>query len=70
MRFNPTALLKAREAADLTQEQLAVKAGSSFTTVNRLELGKIENPSLATVLKLADALDVDVTELLTTEAIA
>jgi transcriptional regulator with XRE-family HTH domain len=64
MNFNAAALLRAREDANLTQEQLAVKAGSSFTTVNRLEGGKITSPSFATIAKLAEALHVDVADLL------
>jgi len=64
MNFNRAALLRAREDAQLTQEQLAVKAGSSFTTVNRLEGGKITSPSFGTISKLAEALGIDVADLL------
>jgi len=64
MNFNRAALLRAREDAQLTQEQLAVKAGSSFTTVNRLEGGKITSPSFGTISKLAEALGIDVAALL------
>jgi transcriptional regulator with XRE-family HTH domain len=70
MRFNGQALLHAREAAGLTQEQLAVKAGASFTTVNRLELGKIDSPNFKTIANLADALGVDAADLLILEASA
>ena len=64
MKFNGQALLRARERADLTQEQLAVKAGSTFSTISRLERGLAE-PTLLTVSKLAGALDVPVETLLT-----
>ena len=63
MRFDPAALFRARSQKGLTQEQLAVAAGTSFTTVNRLEGGKIE-PTLATINKLASALEIDADELL------
>jgi transcriptional regulator with XRE-family HTH domain len=64
MNFNRAALLRAREDAQLTQEQLAVKAGCAFTTVNRLEGGKITSPSFLTIAKIAEALSVDVAYLL------
>jgi transcriptional regulator with XRE-family HTH domain len=63
MRFDRAALLRARTKANLTQEQLAVKAGSSFATINRLEAGKIRDPRFSTISKVAAALDVDVAEL-------
>lgn len=66
MKFNPQALLAARETKGLTQEQLAVAAGSTFSTISRLELGKVV-PTLTTISKLATALDVDPETLLLTE---
>ena len=47
----------------LTQQELAEKAGISKTALNRIELNK-EEPHMSTLRKLANALDVDPTELL------
>jgi len=66
MKFDAQALLQAREGRGLTQEQLAAAAGSTFSTISRLERGLVV-PTLSTINKLAQALDVDVEELLTTE---
>lgn len=49
------ALMKAREASGLTQEQLAEKANVSRTTVNRIEQGRI-SPSFRTLSALATAM--------------
>lgn len=51
-----------REARSWSQAQLAVYAGSSQPTVNQIETGK-RNPSTATLQKLAEALEVPVSEL-------
>lgn len=55
----PAKLLHARKMKDLSQKDLAVKAGVSPGLVAQLELGKA-NASLKTVNKLADALGVSV----------
>jgi len=47
----------------LTQRELAERAGLSTNALNRLELGKAE-PHMSTLRKLAQALDVDPTELI------
>ena len=54
-------ILRIRRA--LTQQELAEKAGISKTALNRIELSKAE-PHMSTLRKLANALDVDPTELL------
>lgn len=64
MKFNGQALRTIRTRAGLTQEQLAAASGATFGTINRLENGHIE-PTLSTVQKIADALQVAPTELLT-----
>jgi transcriptional regulator with XRE-family HTH domain len=46
----------------LTQEELAERAGLSKNAVNRLEVDKAE-PRMSTLRKLAQALDVDPSEL-------
>lgn len=66
MKFDAQALLQAREGRGLTQEQLAAAAGSTFSTISRLERGLVV-PTLSTINKLAQALDMDVDDLLTTE---
>jgi transcriptional regulator with XRE-family HTH domain len=51
-----------REEHGWTQNQLSVYAGVSQPTVNQIETGK-RNPSTATLVKLAKALDVEVSDL-------
>ncbi len=53
----------ARVRAGLTQEQLAERAGITENTISGIELGR-HKPRGRTLFKLADALGVDVTELL------
>lgn len=55
-------LKKLREGKGMTQEQIAFKSGISFTTINRLENGKL-NPTLATLYAIADTFKVSVQEL-------
>jgi transcriptional regulator with XRE-family HTH domain len=47
----------------LTQQELADRAGISTNALNRIELNKAE-PHMSTLRKLAQALDVDPTELI------
>ena len=56
-------LQRLRTNRDLTQEQLAVKAGLSRIYVAKLELGQ-HDPALSTLVRLAKVLRVSVTELL------
>jgi transcriptional regulator with XRE-family HTH domain len=56
-------LQRVRTSRDLTQEQLAVKAGLSRIYVAKLELGQ-HDPALSTLVRLAKVLRVSVTELL------
>jgi transcriptional regulator with XRE-family HTH domain len=51
-----------REEHGWTQNQLSVYAGVSQPTVNQIETGK-RNPSTATVVKLAKALGVEISDL-------
>jgi XRE family aerobic/anaerobic benzoate catabolism transcriptional regulator len=53
-----------RKARDLTQEQLARKAGITQGHLSHLEAGGRRNPGAATLKRLARALDVPVAELL------
>lgn len=50
-------LREIRLEAGLTQEQLGLEAGVRRTFVSLLELGE-QQPSLATIIKLANALDI------------
>ena len=52
-------LRAARAKAKLTQEQLEAASGVPQEVISRLENGVTVNPSFDTVLKLAEALDMD-----------
>ena len=49
-----TALIKARADADLTQEEIAVRMGTTQSAIARLESGR-SRPSTATLAKFAKA---------------
>jgi len=49
-----------RLLSGLTQKQLANNAKVALNTVKNLESGKLKNPTLATLIKIADALGVSV----------
>jgi transcriptional regulator with XRE-family HTH domain len=70
MRFDSDALKASRDQGGLTQEQLAVKAGVVTSTISRLERGEVADPGIATIVKLAIALDLDPADLLILEASA
>jgi transcriptional regulator with XRE-family HTH domain len=53
-----------REAAGLTQQRLAVKAGVSVSSLFQLEQGQKTDPRISTVAALAGALGVSVDDLL------
>ena len=56
-------LRKLRQENDLTQEELADKAGMHFTYIGQIERGK-RNPSLVNLERLAKALKIDAGKLL------
>ncbi len=58
-----TNVRKARQAKDLTQEQLAFEAKLDLTYVGGIERGR-RNPSLLVLAKLANALGVSPADLL------
>lgn len=51
-------LRDARLRRNLTQDELAARAGVDQTTISSLETGRHTNPTLETVQRLADALGV------------
>jgi len=55
---------QAREAAELSQRQLAADAGVSFSNISRLESGFHASPSPELLKSIADVLDIDLAELL------
>jgi transcriptional regulator with XRE-family HTH domain len=52
-----------REQKDMTQQELAVKAGLAVSIVTKLEGGQTTDPRWSTVCALADALEVSISEL-------
>jgi transcriptional regulator with XRE-family HTH domain len=58
-------LKKARKEANMTQSELAEKSGLSFSYVAKLEIGDAKNPTFDTIEKLASALGIDSSDLLT-----
>jgi len=58
-----TQLRKIRRLRDLTQEELAEKAGISAAAVYNAETGS-HSPRLSTLEKIADVLEVDVRDLI------
>lgn len=53
-------LVKIRKEKGWSQEKLAVESGISYNTIIKIERGGIENPKIATVIKLANALGVSI----------
>lgn len=60
-------LKQLREERGLTQEELAEKSGVSRVTISMLEVGKQKVTKSTTLVSLADALGVSVTDLLCTD---
>ena len=48
---------KLRKEKGLTQEGLARRANISYHTIIKLESGRIKNPKIETIIKLASALN-------------
>lgn len=53
-----------RKDRGLTQQKFAEKAGLALSQVGKLEQGAITDPHYSTLLVIADALDMSVSELL------
>jgi len=54
---------EAREAAKMTQEELAERSGVSRTTISALENGTCRSTSVSTLYKIANALDTTVDQI-------
>jgi len=54
---------KLRKEANLTQEELALKSGIPYTTLIKIEGGQVQNPTIKTIKKIADALGVSLDNL-------
>lgn len=59
-------LREARDAAFMSQRDLAMAAGITHATVNRLEKGHIKRARGSTIRRMADALGIEPGELLKT----
>ena len=57
-------LKKLREKKGLSQDRLAKLADVANNTIIKIEQGENENPTLATLKKIAKALDISVDELI------
>ena len=55
---------KFRTELGLTQEGLAIKAEVKYTTLTKIEAGVVKNPRIDIVVKIAQALRVDIKSLL------
>lgn len=65
-----SAIKAAREAANLTQDDLSDQAGLAYSTLAKIEQGAIKNPSVFTVYALSRVLKVPVEQLLGTPSAA
>lgn len=54
---------KVRNDKGLTQEELAQKANISYITLVKIEQGKVENPTMKTLQKIAKALEISLDEI-------
>lgn len=60
------AIQKARQAKNMTQQQLCKKADLSYSTLTKIERGAIKSPSIFTVASLCRILNISLDELLGT----
>ena len=59
---------KYRDKKGLSQDQLAKLADVTYTTLVKLESGANKNPTIKTLKKIADALEVAIDDLVSREA--
>ncbi|MCK4420109.1 helix-turn-helix transcriptional regulator [Candidatus Aerophobetes bacterium] len=55
---------KLRNKLNMSQDQLAKKANIPFSTLVKIEAGYTRNPSIKTLIKIADAFGIGLDELL------
>jgi len=55
---------KLRKQLKLSQEELAKKAGITYSTLIKIESGANENPTIKTLVQIAKALNVKVDDLI------
>lgn len=56
-------LKELRKKAGWSQQKLAEKAGLSYNVITKVEQGAAKNPNIQTMIKLADAFNVSIDEL-------
>ena len=56
-------LKELRQKSGWSQQKLAEKAGVSYNTITKIEQGAATQPTIQTMIKLADALGVSLDEL-------
>jgi len=59
-----TRLAELRESKGLSQEQLSVASGVTFSTIQNIEYGRSVDPGVFNIDKLADALGVSIQDLI------
>lgn len=62
-------LIKIRKDKDWSQEKLASEANISYNTLIKIEKNRIKNPKIETVIKLANALSVNIDDLIGRKAV-
>jgi transcriptional regulator with XRE-family HTH domain len=58
---------KARNKLEITQEELAIEAKIPYATLSKIESGQVTNPTVSTLKKIADALELSVDEIISDE---
>jgi transcriptional regulator with XRE-family HTH domain len=56
-------LIKIRKRISWSQEKLAAESGVSYSTLIKIESGRIDNPRIGTAIKFAKALKVSLDDL-------
>lgn len=59
-----TKLREARKKAGLSQDKLAREAGVAYNTIVKIESGENPNPTIGTIKKITNALNVDVGDMI------
>ena len=57
-------LKQLRKKTGWSQQKLAEKAGLSYNVITKIEQGAAKNPNIQTMIKLADAFQISLDELL------